>query len=116
VQYIDPIRTYIVDTYGVALRFEERSVDDESRVTRWIDPIAPGLRTAKEKPAIHTGDFRTTLHKPPEREIATEKISYRCVHSCVCACACACVCTYSVREGVLLYRQPVLWNDSPSKL
>jgi hypothetical protein len=78
-QYIDPIRTYIVDTYGVSLRFEEKSVDDEARVTRWFDPIAPGLREAKEKPAVHAADFISYPHKAKEREIPTEKITYRCL-------------------------------------
>ena len=77
-QYIDPTRSYIVDSYGVSLRFEEKSVDDESRVTRWIEPIAPGLRNDKERAAIHTRDFRTLLHKPPEQLLPTEKITYRC--------------------------------------
>jgi len=76
-QYIDPTRSYIVDSYGVSLRFEEKSVDDESRVTRWIEPIAPGLRNDKERAAIHTRDFRTLLHKPPEQLLPTEKITYR---------------------------------------
>jgi hypothetical protein len=90
-QYIDPIRTYIVDTYGVALRFEEMSVDDESRVTRWINPVAPGLREAKEKPAIHAADFMSYPHKAKQREIPNEKITYRFVVLPVLACSRACV-------------------------
>ena len=85
-QYIDPVRTYIVDTYGVALRFEEKSVDDETRVTRWINPVAPGLREAKEKPAIHAADFMCYPHKAKQREIPNEKITYRFVLLPVLAC------------------------------
>ena len=74
-QYIDPIQTYIVDTYGVKLRFEEKSVDDESRVTRWINPVAPGLKEDKEKPAIHAQDFRGLTRKKltdiPNDKLAT---------------------------------------------
>ena len=59
------------------MRFEEKSVDDESRVTRWIDPVAPGMRVAKERPAIHGDDFISYPHKAKELEIPTEKITYR---------------------------------------
>ena len=83
-QYIDLKNTFVVDMYGVRLRFEDKSVDDESRVTRWVDPLAPGVRAAKEKSAIHTSDFRTTVHKPAKREIPVEKVTYRylCLYLC----------------------------------
>ena len=66
-----------MDTYGVSLRFEEKSVDDETRVTRWINPIAPGLRESKEKLAIQSADFRGLARKPKDKETPTEKITYR---------------------------------------
>jgi hypothetical protein len=85
VQYIDLKNTFVVDMYGVRLRFEDKSVDDESRVTRWVDPLAPGVRAAKEKSAIHTSDFRTTVHKPAKREIPVEKVTYRYLGLYFCA-------------------------------
>ena len=100
-QYIDPIRTYIVDTYGVSLRFEEKSVDDETRVTRWFDPIAPGLREAKEKPAAHASDFISYPHKAKEREIPTEKITYRCLFAPLLAFKSFC-CRTSVYQNFLV--------------
>merc|ERR1719263_586471 len=75
-QYIDPIQTYIVDTYGVKLRFEEKSVDDEARVTRWINPVAPGLKEDKEKPAIHAQDFRG-ITRQKLTDIPIDKLAIR---------------------------------------
>ena len=75
-QYIDPIQTYIVDTYGVRLRFEEQSVDNETRVTRWIQPMAPGVKVDKEKPAMHSADFQGNSRQKATA-IPHEKLSYK---------------------------------------
>ena len=65
-----------MDTYGVKLRFEEKSVDDEARVTRWINPVAPGLKEDKEKPAIHAQDFRG-ITRQKLTDIPIDKLAIR---------------------------------------
>jgi len=76
-EYTDPIRTYIVDTYGTFLRFENRSVDDEESVTRWTESLANGVTAKKEKPAIHTRDFRPGGGKPEADKKTVEKLYNR---------------------------------------
>jgi hypothetical protein len=77
--YVDPSETYIVDTYGTFLRFEDKSLDDRTAVTRWIESKAIGVKKEQEKIASNPRDFRPFGNKLPKDMVNKEKLYQRSI-------------------------------------